>query len=122
MGIGIMRTTVLDVNDLAVAEQFWCQVTGLALEFSGWQGRFSRVGEEGPGSILLQLVSEPKTAKNRAHLDFTVDDVARAVAEVARLGGTVVKPPGVFPEHEPRLEWAVVADPFGNEFCLIRDV
>lgn len=44
------------------------------------------------------------------------------MAGVIALGGSVVKPPGLFPEADPLLEWVVIADPFGNEFCLIRDV
>lgn len=70
-----------------------------------------------------QLVPEAKTGlKNRAHPDLTVADVERAVAEVMALGGALIKPPGPFPETDPELEWAVMADPFGNEFCLIRDL
>jgi len=123
MAIGTLRKFVVDVNDLVVGERFWSAVTGLAPRYSAWQGQFSALGEIGTVSILLQLVPERKTAlKNRAHLDLTVEDVDRAVAEVIALGGTVVKPPGPFPEGAPVLEWAVMADPFGNEFCLIRDV
>jgi predicted enzyme related to lactoylglutathione lyase len=119
MAIGWLRRFVVDVNDLAVGEQFWSQVTGLPVDFSGQQ--FSALGSIETGSVLLQLVPERKTAlKNRAHLDIGVEDVTRAVAEVVALGGSPVRAPGFFPEDEPELEWAVVADPFGNEFCLIR--
>jgi hypothetical protein len=38
------------------------------------------------------------------------------------MSGTEIKPNGPFPPDGPELEWAVVADPFGNEFCLIRDL
>ena len=123
MAVGRLRRFVVDVNDLAVGEQFWSAVTGLPVEFSTWQGQFSGLGAIETGSVLLQLVPERKTAlKNRAHLDIGVDDVPGAVAEVIALGGSVVRSPGVFPEHDPQLEWAVVADPFGNEFCLVRDI
>ena len=121
MAVGRLRRFVVDVNDLAVGEQFWSAVTGLPVDFSGvW---FSGLGSIETGSVLLQLVPERKTAlKNRAHLDIGVDDVPGAVAEVIALGGSVVRSPGVFPEHDPAVEWAVVADPFGNEFCLVRDL
>ena len=123
MAVGRLRRFVVDVNDLAVGEQFWSAVTGLPVAFSAWQGQFSGLGAIETGSVLLQVVPERKTAlKNRAHLDIGVDDVPGAVAEVIALGGSVVRSPGVFPEHDPQLEWAVVADPFGNEFCLVRDI
>ena len=127
MAVGTLRRIVIDVNDLDVGERFWSAVTGLPLRFSARtslvQGQFSALGDIETGSILLQLVPEAKTAlKNRAHPDITVADVEHAVGEVIVLGGTLVKPPGPFPETDPELEWAVMADPFGNEFCLIRDL
>ena len=127
MAVGTLRRIVIDVNDLDVGERFWSALTGLPLRFSGTsdasQGQFSALGDIETGSILLQLVPEAKTAlKNRAHPDLTVEDVERAVGEVIVLGGTLVRPPGRFPETDPVIEWAVMADPFGNEFCLIRDL
>ncbi|MDQ3043802.1 MAG: VOC family protein [Chloroflexota bacterium] len=123
MAVGTLRRFVLDVNDLQVGERFWTAVTGLTPRFSAWQGQYSALGEIRTGSILLQLVPEPKSPlKNRGHLDVTVEDVPRAVEEVVAMGGTMVRPPGFFPEGDPELEWAVMADPFGNEFCLIRDL
>ncbi len=123
MAVGRLRRFVVDVNDLAVGEQFWSAVTGLPVDFSAWQGQFSGLGSIETGSVLLQLVPERKTAlKNRAHLDIGVDDVPGAVAEVVALGGRVIRSPGVFPEADPEVEWAVMADPFGNEFRLIRDL
>jgi hypothetical protein len=120
-----MDAFVVDVNDLAVGERFWVAVSGLPLKYSGWTGRISRLGDP-PASIMLQLVPERKTAlKNRAHLDFVVEDVAVAVAQVVEWGGSVVKEPGLFYEPDapdPVLEWAVLADPFGNEFCAIREL
>jgi hypothetical protein len=75
---------------------------------------------------MLQPVPERKSAiKNRAHLDFLVEDVAAAVAQVIDLGGSMVKEPGFFFEpgsSDPVLEWPVLADPFGNEFCLIGEM
>lgn len=127
MAIGKLRRMVVDVNDLAIGEAFWSAVTGLEVEFSGRtstvQGQFSGLGKKETGSILLQLVPERKTElKNRAHIDLTVEDVSRAVEEVVALGGRLLRPPGFFPEGTPEIEWAVVADPFGNEFCVIRDL
>ena len=95
MAIGTLDAFVVDVNDLAVAERFWAEVSGLPLKYSGWTGSISR--RDPPASIMLQLVPERKTAlKNRAHLDFLVEDVAAAVAQVIGLGGSVVREPGFF--------------------------
>lgn len=71
---------------------------------------------EGTGPRLyVQSVPEPKTAKNRVHLDLTVnqEDLDAEVAEVVAKGGTFVE----FGAH-PGQRWAVMRDPDGNEFCL----
>jgi predicted enzyme related to lactoylglutathione lyase len=130
MGVGELINAVVDVNDLAMAERFWSAMTGRPVTLSRWDDQYSEVGDA-ESSLLLQMVPEAKTVKNRVHLDFRVKDVAHAVDEVLELGGALVKPPGYtrtwgsnsVPADAPEgpiLEWAVVADPFGNEFCLIR--
>lgn len=123
MAVGALRSIVLDVNDLKESERFWCSVLGLEVQWPSGEGQFSRIGAKGPGSVLLQLVPEKKTGlKNRTHIDVTVMNVGRALDEVLRLGGSVVKEPGLWPESDPLLEWAVMADLSGNEFCLIREL
>lgn len=123
MAIGTFRTTVVDVGDLAGGEAFWGAVLGLDPQFEAFGGRYSRLGLKGPGSVLLQLVPEEKTGvKNRMHIDLTVADVPAAVAQAIALGATLVRRPGLYPDDDPILEWAVLADPWGNEFCVIRDL
>ena len=90
MAVGVLRRFVMDVNDLDEGERFWSAVSGFTVDFSAWTGQFSGLGDIETGSILLQLVPEKKTpTKNRAHLDFSVDDVGQAVEEVVALGGAV---------------------------------
>jgi predicted enzyme related to lactoylglutathione lyase len=123
-GVGEFRSVVVDVNDLAEGEAFWTAVTGYEVQFRAIRGEYTRIGKKGTPSVLLQHVPERKSAaKNRVHIDFTVDDVARAVDHVVGAGGTIVKPPAFWPDTaEPILEWAIMADPFGNELCVIREV
>jgi predicted enzyme related to lactoylglutathione lyase len=59
-------------------------------------------------SIDFAPVPEPKTVKNRVHLDVTTDDLDAVVAH----GATVLRPKG-----DEGLRWTVLADPGGNEFC-----
>ena len=57
-------------------------------------------------------VAEPKTVKNRVHIDVTTDDLDALVAR----GATVLRPKG-----DGGLRWTVLADPWGNEFCAFTD-
>ncbi|MGH2778623.1 MAG: VOC family protein [Actinomycetota bacterium] len=123
MAVGALRSIVVDVNDLKESERFWSSVLGLEVQWPAGEGQFSRIGAKGAGSVLLQLVPEKKTdLKNRVHIDITVMDVGSALDEVLRLGGSVIKEPALWPETDSVLEWAVMADPSGNEFCLIREL
>jgi Glyoxalase-like domain len=66
--------------------------------------------------LLFQRVPEAKTVKNRLHLDVHADDGQRA-AEVERLTGLGAS---VLREvREQGGEWVVMADPEGNEFCVL---
>jgi hypothetical protein len=62
-------------------------------------------------SITFQPVPEPKTAKNRVHLDVTAPDLDALVAAGAR----VLRPEG------GDIRWTVLADPDGNELCAFVD-
>lgn len=73
--------------------------------------------------MLLQLVPEGQVPgpSGGTHLDFRVDDVALAAEQIEAVGGTVLKGPAIYRvDGEPVLEWAVMQDPFGNDFCIIR--
>ncbi|MFB8181581.1 VOC family protein [Streptomyces sp. NPDC055966] len=65
--------------------------------------------------LLFQRVPEPKTAKNRLHLDLHAGPERRAqeVARLEALGARVVRE-----VTEPAGQWVVLTDPEGNEFCV----
>jgi hypothetical protein len=65
--------------------------------------------------LLFQQVPEPKTVKNRLHLDLHVGPGRRdgEVARLRELGATVLQE-----IREPGTEHVVMADPEGNEFCV----
>lgn len=131
MGIGKLRCAVIDVDDLIVAEAFWSEVTGLPVITSKWVGRYSYLGVPDPWKhqVILHLVGTPKkTDVNRAHVDIGVADVDRAIAQIEALGGRLKRAPTIFPRPgaydgvAPVIDWAVMRDPFGNEFCLVSEL
>lgn len=66
------------------------------------------VGGPGP-TLFFQQVPEPKTVKNRVHLDVTAPDRAAEVDRLLALGASV---------HRVHDGWTVLLDPEGNEFCV----
>ena len=78
-------------------------------------GSAIRSPDPGRPRVLFQTVPEPKTVKNRIHLDVRVGPERRE-AEIARLltlGATELWRASQGPH-----EWATLADPEGNEFCV----
>lgn len=65
-----------------------------------------------PG-LLFQRVPEGKFTKNRAHIDFEVDDPEVAVAGLLARGATFVAPRAQY-----GITWTTLQDPAGNEFCV----
>jgi hypothetical protein len=132
----------IDCTDPGALAQFWAAaLPGYAIQdppegFDSWEAFLearqvprelwnSRSAIVGPGPrVFFQQVPEPKTVKNRVHLDLhagggpavPVDEQrAKVRAEVERLqalGASYVE------EHEEMgVVWAVMTDPEGNEFC-----
>ena len=112
--VGTLYAVVIDVNDLERCAGFWSKVLGKEISFK--VDNYCRIGKGGdPPSLLLQKVPEPHERKNRAHIDLDVKNLELAVQRVVDLGGTKL---AEFSEYGIR--WAVMADPDGNEFCLVR--
>lgn len=74
----------------------------------------SRQDGAAPGLLFLR-VPEDKTIKNRLHLDLRTKDQP---AEVERLEGLGAQRVDV--GQAPDATWIVLADPDGNEFCVLR--
>jgi predicted enzyme related to lactoylglutathione lyase len=109
------HNVVIDCADHAVVVPFWEAALGWTSRRINDQFVALRASaDRGVGfDILFQQVPEPKTAKNRAHIDFDAGDMAAEVARLVGLGGSVLA------EHSlGAFRWTIVADPEGNEFCV----
>jgi Glyoxalase-like domain len=71
--------------------------------------------EPGRPRLLFQRVPEAKTVKNRMHLDVRVGPERRE-EEIARLLGLGATE--LWRASQGPYEWATLADPEGNEFCV----
>jgi predicted enzyme related to lactoylglutathione lyase len=116
-----MRNVTVDCTDAARLASFWADVLGWHV-FSDDDpevlvtSAFPR-GADGP-SMLFIPVPEPRTAKNRLHLDLEPGDRTRdeEVERLVGLGATVVE------DHRnpDGTGWVWLADPEGNDFCVER--
>lgn len=68
-----------------------------------------------PG-LLFVRVAEPKAQKNRLHIDLRPDDQEHEVARLTSMGARLVD------IGQGEQAWVVLADPEGNEFCVLRQI
>ena len=114
--IGWIQTDCHDPERLAA---FWGAVLGVEVEDRfGNPPQYVNLAPATPDGprVCFQRVPEAKVTKNRVHLDVAVQDVDAAAARITDLGGTRLPYDDY---HEDGYSWRIMADPEGNEFCLI---
>jgi predicted enzyme related to lactoylglutathione lyase len=112
-----LHHVVVDTRDLPGLARFWSQA--LSWKILSEREREIVIGpdEHAPVGMCFMPVSDPKTVKNRLHLDLTTEAGDRD-AEIERLLALGASRVDVGQTGEE--SWTVLADPEGNEFCVIR--
>jgi hypothetical protein len=117
MSASTLRDICFDCTDNRLVARFWAEMLGYpAPELDPTTDQEESICINPPGGglrIWFNAVPEPKTVKNRVHLDVTMSDEAELGRLIAR---------GATPLQEIRgedgiLHWSIMADPEGNEFC-----
>jgi predicted enzyme related to lactoylglutathione lyase len=110
--LGDSRTEVPHENAAALAK-FWSDVTGYTVESSN-EDFGLLVNPDGTGpNLMFAKVPEPRTGKNRMHVDRVVPDMATEVERIVAFGARTVAY-----HEEYGIKWTVLADSEGNEFCV----
>jgi Glyoxalase-like domain len=112
---GAVAAMVVDAADPPALARFWSQAAGWPPVGSGERSSLLR-SASGQGPYLeFVTVEEPKRVKNRLHLDVAPYPGEDHAAEVARLRALGATPTDVGQRGVAR----VMADPEGNEFCVL---
>jgi hypothetical protein len=113
MAIATFRDIVIDCADPVTLATFWSEVLGFPVGARDDDGEQVRLDSpDNAFRIWLVRVPEPKTAKNRVHIDVNLAP-GMGLEQLEQLGAKVIHPFGWLPD----IPWAVLADPEGNEFC-----
>src|SRR4051794_10532242 len=108
MTLATYKDLCIDVEDARVTGSFWAGVLGWQLEMHE-DGDAHLRDSDGRIQVWLNQVPEPKTVKNRIHIDVN----AGSLEEVLDLGATVL--------YETE-RWTTLAGPEGHELCVfVRD-
>lgn len=116
--VSVLQNVAIDCADAYALAGFWSQVTGRPLHPEDKPGdkEIQVMLPEGP-FLYFNQVPEPKTVKNRIHLCLRPETSREEEVErLLGLGATLVA------DHRnpDGSGWAILADPEGNEFCVLR--
>ncbi len=123
MAIKFEGVTV-DASDPRCLAEFWAAVLGWKIggeleEIEVWiQPDTSDSVSTGFPEILFLINAEAKQVKNRLHLDLRPDNQAEEVARLEKLGAKRID---IGQNQNESCTWVVMADPEGNEFCVLND-
>ncbi len=107
------KQTVIDAADPLELGRWWTSALGWVVVDDGPDEFEIRPNADRLPGLLFVPVPEPKPTKNRLHLDFRSDDRDAEVERLLGLGATLVD------VGQGEQSWAVLADPEGNEFCVL---
>jgi len=113
----LLREIIVDCIDPSLVARFWSEVLGWAVQESGGVLWMSASGQPFPDLLLVFVpVPETKAAKNRIHIDVNPVGCSQD-EEVVRLTALGARRVDVGQGDAP---WVVLADPEGNEFCVLN--
>jgi catechol 2,3-dioxygenase-like lactoylglutathione lyase family enzyme len=109
-------SVVVDCADAKAQAYWWAEVLGFSVVFEAPDEVVIAGGTEEepklPGLCFVP-VPEGKSVKNRLHIDLNPDDQDAEVARLEALGARRVD------VGQQDARWVVLADPEGNEFCVL---
>ena len=111
--IGWLNIDTPQPRDLA---SFWEQALGAQRVYEGDGGDAVVLRTQNGYRLFFYRVLDEKTVKNRLHLDLVPEDRDAEVARLEALGARRVN----VGQDEAEVTWVVLADPDGNEFCVLR--
>ena len=115
-----IQSVCIDCRDPSRLAAFWAEVLGWRITFAepDQAALEPPAGSREEGvvpDIFFLLVPEDRVAKNRLHLDLRPSDQFAEVQRLTGLGATHVNV-----GQSSESTWVVLADPEGNEFCVLR--
>ncbi|ASW56229.1 VOC family protein [Plantactinospora sp. KBS50] len=110
----IWENMVVDAQDPARLARWWAAALGYQIVHESADEVEIRRSRDTLPALIFVPVLDDKTTKNRLHLDLRPDD---REAEVERLVGMGARHVDV--GQPAQVRWTVLADPEGNEFCVL---
>jgi predicted enzyme related to lactoylglutathione lyase len=117
-----IQCVVVDAHDCGSLARFWSSVLGWRITCESDSEWCIEPPEGSPANdvapdILFVKAADVKRGKNRLHFDLRPEDQAREIDRIVALGAERVDV-----GQSPDVSWVVLADPEGNEFCVLAQL
>ena len=109
----VWEDLIVDARDPVELGRWWQRALGWIVANDDPEEFEIRPAEDQLPGLLFASVPEAKSVKNRLHLDFRPDDRDAEVRRLVDLGATHAD------IGQGEQSWVVLADPEGNEFCVL---
>lgn len=118
-----IQCITIDAHDLKKIASFWAAALDWKITFEDENEISLELLDESPEvgripDILFIKVPDDKVVKNRLHLDLRPQDQSIEVARLESLGAKKIE---IGQSDYDGTTWVVMADPEGNEFCVLRE-
>lgn len=111
----LWENLVVDADDPARLARWWAEALGYQIVYEQADEVEIRRSPDGLPALIFVPVPQAKTVKNRLHIDLRPADQDEEVERLVNMGARHVdigQPADV--------NWVVLADPEGNEFCVLQ--
>lgn len=110
-----LKDVVVDSQDHAGIARWWGQMWGVPVHDGGGYSHLDGIANAPVESFDFVDVPEPKAVKNRIHWDVRLRSGVTTADLLAR-GARLLREP------DEEIDWTVMADPEGNEFCVFERI
>jgi hypothetical protein len=107
-------TVTIDAHDPKLLARFWSEALGYHISYENQdEVAIEPSAPDSAPAILFLVVPDQKVVKNRVHFDLAPDDQPAEVDRLLKLGARKAD------IGQGDVSWVVMADPEGNEFCVL---
>jgi predicted enzyme related to lactoylglutathione lyase len=118
-----IQDITIDCQNPTALAHFWAQALDWKIGEDGtekWayiEKNLTPTNSDGYPSFLFYKTPDKKSVKNRMHLDLRPENQMEEVERLEKIGATRIE---IGQSSDPSTTWIVMADPEGNEFCVLK--
>ncbi len=118
-----IQEIVIDCHNPRALAQFWAQALDWKIgeeateNVAYIQKNLASTNTDGYPIILFYKTPDKKSVKNRMHLDLRPENQMEEVERLEKIGAVRIE---IGQSSDPSTTWIVMADPEGNEFCVLK--